>query len=48
MAKIIISIVCDEGFVADSLRALASDYEDTLEYSLFVGEHFRAEIIKKD
>lgn len=37
-------INCDEGFVADSLRALAAQYEDTLETGVYEGDGYEAEI----
>lgn len=44
MKRIWVTLTCDEGFVADSLRALAAQYEDTLETGVYEGDRYEAEI----
>lgn len=44
MDQIKITITCDEGHVADSLRQLANAYEESEELNDYETEHFIAEI----
>lgn len=44
MDQIRITITCDEGHVADSLRQLANAYEEREELTDYETEHFIAEI----
>lgn len=44
MKRIWVTLTCDEGFVAESLRELAAMYEDTLVTGVYEGDGFEAEI----
>ena len=42
MARFKVTVVCDEYFVADSLRDLATAYEDVLEVGKYEDDHYEA------
>lgn len=44
MKRIWITMTCDEGFVADSLRELATQYEDRMELDEYWLDHGTAQI----
>ncbi len=46
MKRIRVTLTCDDGYVAESLRDLAAQYEDVLDTGAFDGDRYEAKILE--